>query len=58
MKLRLSGTRAEIDALLPLLTRVLEVREVSDFYPNRGQSQLGRVYVDVEPPTTNPTPEA
>lgn len=50
MKLRLMGTRDEINAVLPVLTAVLTVQEVSDFYPNRGNSRLGRVYLDVAGP--------
>jgi hypothetical protein len=51
VKVRLSGTRAECDLLvgrLPeLLAGVVEVVEVSSFYPNRGVGVLGRVYVDL-----------
>lgn len=47
MRIRLMGTRAEIDAVLAVLPAVLDVREVSTFYPNRGDSTLGRVYVEV-----------
>lgn len=47
MQIRLMGARDEINAVLPVLTAVLTVQEVSDFYPNRGASQLGRVYLDV-----------
>lgn len=47
MRMRLMGTRQEIDAALPVMAEVFDIHEVSDFYPNRGTSQLGRVYVDV-----------
>ena len=51
MKLRLTGTRDECDVLtneLPArLAGLAEVLEVSGFYPNRGVSAQGRVYVDV-----------
>jgi hypothetical protein len=51
VKVRLSGARAECDLLvgrLPeLLAGVVEVVEVSSFYPNRGVGVLGRVYVEV-----------
>lgn len=50
MKIRLMGTRDEINAVLPVLTATLTVHEVSDFYPNRGTSQLGRTYLDVAGP--------
>jgi hypothetical protein len=44
------GTRAEINDVLPVLTAVLVVQEVSEFYLNRGASQLGRVYLEVAGP--------
>lgn len=56
MKIRLTGTRAETDMTARLLEIMLRahngparfrVREVSEFYPNRGNSELGRVYIDV-----------
>jgi hypothetical protein len=50
VKIRLMGTREDINAVLPVLTAVLTVQEVSDFYPNRGKSQLGRVYLDITGP--------
>lgn len=46
MRLRISGTRAECDAAV---AAVLAVREVSGFFPNRGASVLGRVYLDADP---------
>lgn len=45
MRIRLEGTRAEVDAAVPALAHGFEVQEVSGFYPNRGASVLGRVYV-------------
>lgn len=50
MKVRLAGTRDEINAVLPAVTAVLIVQEVSEFYPNRGGSRLGRVYLDIAGP--------
>jgi hypothetical protein len=50
MKIRLTGTRDDIDAVLPVLTAVLTVQEVSDFHPNRGKFRLGRVYLEVDGP--------
>jgi hypothetical protein len=51
VKIRLSGTQAECDLLagrLPeLLAGVVEVVDVSSFYPNRGAGALGRVYVEL-----------
>lgn len=48
MKIRIMGTKAETDAAVSTLRIAFEVREVSSFYPNRGDSTLGRVYVDAE----------
>lgn len=50
MRIRLMGTRDETDRIVTALRAVLQVREVSDWYPNRGASLLGRVYLDAEPP--------
>ncbi|MEV5720646.1 hypothetical protein AB0L41_42845 [Amycolatopsis mediterranei] len=56
MKIRIMGTRAETDDAVKVLRLAFDVREVSDFYPNRrGDSQLGRVYVDANPPA-DPAP--
>jgi hypothetical protein len=64
MRLRLTGTSQEIAAVLPVLAAVLDVQETSEFYPNRGASVLGRVYLDItargpapcEPRPPAPTP--
>ncbi|NKE63287.1 hypothetical protein FXN61_43825 [Lentzea sp. PSKA42] len=45
MRIRLEGTRDEVDAAVSALAHGFEVQEVSGFYPNRGASVLGRVYV-------------
>lgn len=58
MKIRLEGTQPEITAALDRLGVVLEVQEVSRFYPNRGASTLGRVYLTVAPPTGGPAVRA
>ncbi|MPZ66635.1 MAG: hypothetical protein GEU83_14365 [Pseudonocardiaceae bacterium] len=50
MKLRISATREECAAAVRAVSAVLAVREVSDFYPNRGATVLGRVYLDAEAP--------
>ena len=49
MKIRLEGTPQECQQAAPLLGEVLDVVSVSDPYPNRGQSRLVRVYVEVRP---------
>ncbi|HEY3263307.1 MAG TPA: hypothetical protein VGJ95_24045 [Pseudonocardiaceae bacterium] len=48
MKLRLLGTEQEWADAVIALSAGFVVRDVSAFYPNRGPSVLGRVYVDVE----------
>lgn len=55
MRIRLMGTRDETDRTVAALRSVLQVQEVSDWYPNRGASTLGRVYLDAEPPDTDTT---
>jgi hypothetical protein len=49
MKIRLSGTKDGCAAAVAALAAGFVLREVSGFYPNRGATVLGRVYVDVEP---------
>lgn len=56
MRIRLMGTPAQIAEVVDALGTVLEVQEVSDFYPNRGASQLGRVYVETAGVRSNPVP--
>jgi hypothetical protein len=55
VKLRLTGTRAECDAFVTALQATAPagvVLEVSGWCPNRGASLLGRVYLELAPPTT------
>jgi hypothetical protein len=56
MKIRLTGTEKEVSVTAAVLQRALsglakpatyQVREVSDFYRNRGSTELGRVYIEV-----------
>ena len=47
MRLRLMGTREEIAEMVEALSTVLDVREASDFYLNRGSEVIGRFYIDV-----------
>jgi len=47
VKIRLEGTAEECQQAVPLLAELFEVVSVSNPYPNRGQSRLVRVYVDV-----------
>lgn len=50
MKIRIMGTRAETDDAVKVLRLAFDVLEVSDFRPNRGDSRLGQVYVEANPP--------
>lgn len=50
MRIRLTGTRDELTAAVAALAEVVGLREVSDFYPNRGASVLGRVYIEADLP--------
>jgi|GEM_PF-2485723 len=49
MRIRLSGTDTECAAAVAALAAGFVLRKVSGFYPNRGATVLGRVYVDAEP---------
>ena len=51
VRIRITGTREETAATIDALAGVIELREVSGFYPNRDSSLLGRVYLDAEPRT-------
>jgi hypothetical protein len=50
MKIRIMGLPAEIDQAVKTLaqTEALKVTEVSDRYPNRGNSHLVRVYIEAQ----------
>lgn len=50
MKIRIMGTRAETEDAVKVLRLAFDVLEVSDFRPNRGDSRLGRVYVEAHAP--------
>lgn len=52
MKIRIEGTQNEVTAAARLVAEVLDVHEVSRFYPNRGHSTLGRVYLTVGSPAS------
>ena len=50
MKIRIMGTRAECDAMAEVFSDNLSGEEgysVSGFYPNRGATNLGRVYIEL-----------
>jgi hypothetical protein len=47
VKIRIEGTPEECQQAAPRLAEVFEVVSVSDPYPNRGQSRLVRVYLEI-----------
>jgi hypothetical protein len=49
MKIRITGTEDECTHAVERIRRVLVIREVSGWYANRGDSTLGRVYLDAVP---------
>jgi hypothetical protein len=49
VKIRLSGTEDEIAEMIEAVASVVEIRETSGFYLNRGSSVIGRVYLDAVP---------
>lgn len=51
MKIRITGTLAELSEAGARLAEVFELREVSEPYQNRGGSQLYRLYVEAALPT-------
>jgi hypothetical protein len=59
VKVRLWGTPAEVDQATRRLVEVLDVVAVSGPYPDRGQSVLVRVYLEVrpDPPPSDPPPD-
>jgi hypothetical protein len=58
VKVRLWGTAEEVAAATRRLVEVLDVVAVSGPYPDRGQSVLVRVYLEVrlDPPATTSGP--
>lgn len=52
MKIRLMGTKEEIDLFIKSIDDEL-IDEISSFYPNRGNSKLGRVYIETHIKTDN-----
>lgn len=53
MRIRVEGTETDTAVAAELIATVLDVQEASRFYPNRGASQLGRVYLTVSTPPGN-----
>lgn len=50
MKIRIMGTRAELEEAAARLGEVFELLEVSEPYQNRGGSKLYRLYVEAVVP--------
>jgi len=50
MKIRLTGTLAELSQATALLSEVFELLEISEPYPNRGASTLYRLYAEADIP--------
>ena len=50
MKIRITGLPAEVEEGIKTLTQAeaLDVIEVSDLYPNRGNSRMVRVYIEAQ----------
>lgn len=46
MKIRISGTPDECADAVVVLREAFEVHEASGFYANKGDSRLGRMYVE------------
>ena len=49
MRIRLHGTEEECRETAELLAEVMDVRSVSEPYPDRGRSVLVRVYIEAVP---------
>lgn len=48
IKIRLHGTKDEIDKTISYLALVMDFYSVSGYYKDRGNSQYQRVYIDAE----------
>jgi len=48
IELRVTGEQSEITFTIDRLEQQFEIIEISKFYPNRGESKLGRVYVKIK----------
>ena len=50
MQIRIESTPDEAAVAASRIRTVLDVRQTSRFYPNRGDSRLGRIYLTVADP--------
>jgi hypothetical protein len=48
MDIRLTGTEEECKIATEKIAQLFTVLEQSNFYPNRGNSKLGRIYLKVK----------
>lgn len=48
MKIRITGTKPELDAIKTILWNRYkdQIISISDFYPNRGMTNQGRIYIE------------
>lgn len=46
---RLRGTKEELETLTAGWIEKAEVLSISEFYPDRGKTKLGRMYIKIEP---------
>ena len=48
MDIRVTGTQEECEIAAAKIAQMFTVLEQSNFYPNRGSSKLGRIYLKVK----------
>lgn len=48
VKIRIMGTREECEAASQIIAYAVPCRSISKFYPNRGKTIEGRVYVELD----------
>ena len=48
IKIRIEGTAEEIQQVIKDFSEDDNVLSISRFYPNRGMSKFGRIYIDYE----------
>lgn len=48
IKIRIEGTSEEIKQVIEDFRNDENVRSISRFYPNRGMSKIGRIYIDYD----------
>lgn len=48
IKIRIEGTKKECQQVVQQLEAVFIIANVSPFYPNRGNAEIGRTYVEIK----------